>query len=110
MSKDIYTLNKSIDRPLIFKGLKAQYIYYYLGLLVLSFIVFAVLNSSGLHTGLTLIIIVSIVIVGVKIITHISDKFGINGLKKYFAKSKIPNHIKVESRSYFFKQIKNNNG
>lgn len=103
MSKEIYFINKNIDRPLVFKGLKAQYIYYYLGVVVIAFILFALLNSFGVNTLVTVLIVGAFAFLGIKGVTAISDRFGKDGLQKYFAKNKLPEYIQVESRDYFLK-------
>jgi hypothetical protein len=103
MSDEIYKVNKNIDRPLVFKGLKDQYIYYYLGVVVFSFFLFAILNSTGVGTLPTLLITGTIAMGGIKGVTIISDRFGKDGLKKYLAKRNIPKHLQVETRDYFIK-------
>jgi hypothetical protein len=99
--EDVYVINKNIDRPLIFKGLKAQYIYYYLGVIVGCFIVFVGLNTSGVSTMITLIVTVAVLILGIQTVTIISNKFGEDGLMKYLAKRKLPKYIQIDSREYF---------
>ena len=58
MSVSVYPINKGINRPIEFKGLKAQYIWYLgaglLGLLIL----FAILYIAGINTFICLAIIV----------------------------------------------------
>lgn len=103
MSNDIYKINKNIDRPIVFKGLKGQYIAYYIVVLLFTFGLFAILNSSGLNTFITLLVTVVVGFLGITGVTSISDKFGKDGLEKYMAKGKIPKHIRIESRQYFTK-------
>lgn len=110
MGKDVYHINKNIDRPLVFKGLKAQYIFYYLGVVVVSFILFALLNSFGVNTFLTLLIVTVFAFTGIKMVTVISDRFGKDGLMKHFAKGKIPPHLRIETRRYFLNLKKDSDG
>lgn len=108
MSEEIYKINKNIDRPLVFKGLKDQYIYYYLAVVIISFILFGVLNSMGVGTLYTLLITGVVAFAGIKGVTIISDRFGKDGLKKYMAKKKIPEYLQVETRGYFTNLKKDN--
>ncbi|MBA4198951.1 MAG: hypothetical protein C0459_15510, partial [Chitinophaga sp.] len=48
MSNSVYQINKGINRSIEFKGLKAQYIWYLGGGLVVLLILFAILYISGL--------------------------------------------------------------
>ena len=49
MSTSVYTVNKGINRPIEFKGLKAQYIWYLGGGLLALLILFAILYLSLIH-------------------------------------------------------------
>ena len=59
MSSSIYSINKGINRPLEFKGLKAQYIGWLGAGLLLLLILFALLYICGLNTFLCLGIIIT---------------------------------------------------
>ena len=50
MANSVYKINKGINKPVEFKGLKAQYIWYLAGGLVLLLIVFAILYIIGINT------------------------------------------------------------
>jgi hypothetical protein len=98
---DFYLINKNIDRPLVFKGLKAQYIFYYIGVIISCFLCFVLLNASGVSTMVTLIISAALLILGVQTVGIVSNKFGQDGLMKYLAKGKLPKYIQIDSRNYF---------
>jgi hypothetical protein len=49
MANRIYKINKGINKPIEFKGLKAQYIWYLGGGLVMLLILFAVLYIIGVN-------------------------------------------------------------
>jgi len=53
----VYQINKGINKPIEFKGLKAQYIWYLGGGLVILLIVFAVLYICGVNPFICLAII-----------------------------------------------------
>lgn len=100
---DAYYINKNIDRPLVFKGLKAQYIYYYIAVVMVGFLCFVILNASGVSTMITLIITAVWVYVGIQTVGVLSNKFGRDGLMKFMAKRRLPGHIAIDSRDYFLK-------
>ena len=47
MASSIYGINKGINKPIEFRGLKAQYIWYLAGGLVGLLVLFAILYISG---------------------------------------------------------------
>jgi hypothetical protein len=97
----VYKVNKGINKPIEFKGLKAQYIWY-LGIgVILLVIVFAVLYISGVNMFLCLGIIV---IQGVLLfmgVYRLSDTYGEHGLVKKLAKRNIPFSLTGRTRKTF---------
>ena len=57
MSTSVYKINKGINKPIEFKGLKAQYIWYLGGGLLILLILFAILYICGLNSFVCLGII-----------------------------------------------------
>ena len=49
MSNSVYQINKGINKPIEFKGLKAQYIWYLGGGLVILMIIFVILYIAGIN-------------------------------------------------------------
>lgn len=102
----LYQINKGINKPIEFKGLKAQYIGYLAAGLVLLLIVFAVMYIIGVP------VIACIIIIGLLGSTlfyqvfRLSHKFGEHGLMKKGAKRYLPDHIKFSTRKIFL-QLKN---
>ena len=97
----VYHINKGVSRPIVFKGLKAQYIAYLAVGLVLLLIAFAVLYISGVSL---LIILPLILLLGMGLFIstfRLSHRFGEHGLSKYLAKRGLPNHLKFRSRRLF---------
>ncbi len=101
MATSVYAINKGINRPIEFKGLKAQYIWYLgcglLGLLIM----FAILYIAGVNTFLCLLIIV---IGGTALFMHVyklSRKYGEHGMMKSLARRSIPGVVKIRSRKIF---------
>ncbi len=54
MNNSVYSINKAINKPVEFKGLKAQYIWYLAGGLVLLLIFFAILYICGINAFICL--------------------------------------------------------
>jgi hypothetical protein len=101
MSTSIYSINKGINKPLEFKGLKAQYIWYLGGGLLTLLILFAILYICGVNTFLCLGIIL---ISGTALFIYVyklSHKYGEHGMMKTLAKKNLPKQIKGYSRKTF---------
>jgi hypothetical protein len=107
MSTSVYPINKGINRPVEFKGLKAQYIWWLGGGLLVLLVLFAVLYISGVNTFICLAIIL---IAGTGLFIHVyrlSHKYGEHGMMKSLAKRNIPAVIKSYSRKVFTGLCKN---
>ena len=103
MSTSVYQINKGINKPIEFKGLKAQYIWYLGGGLITLLILFAVLYICGIHTILCLIVVISLGTYLFMHVTKLSRKYGQHGMMKALAKRNIPAIIKSYSRRIFTK-------
>ena len=107
MSTSVYSINKGINKPIEFRGLKAQYIGYLAGGLLVLLILFAVLYIGGVNTFICLGIII---IAGTGLFMHVyrlSHKYGQYGMMKTMAKRSIPTVIKSYSRKVFIRLCKN---
>lgn len=103
MATSVYTINKGINKPIEFKGLKAQYIWYLGGGLLALLILFAILYICGVNTFVCLAIII---ITGTALFIHVyrlSHKYGEHGMMKAVAKRSIPRVVKNYSRKTFTK-------
>ena len=101
MSTSVYQINKGINKPIEFKGLKAQYIWYLGGGLLGLLILFAILYICGVNTFVCLGIMI---ILGTLLFMHVyklSHKYGQYGMMKNLAKRNIPKAIKNYSRRTF---------
>lgn len=97
----LYSINKGVSRPIIFKGLKAQYIAYLAIGLVLLLISFAVLYISGLSLFLVLPLILLLGTLLFVVTFRLSQRFGEFGLMKFLAKRSLPLSIRFRSRRLF---------
>lgn len=96
-----YIINKGINKSIVFKGLKAQYIGYMgLGLLI-DLCFYAVLYIAKINTYLTLVLTLAVGAVIMMVVYHLNSSYGEHGLSKALAKRKIPHTIKSYSRRIF---------
>ena len=103
MANSVYKVNKGINKPIEFRGLKAQYIWWLGGGLVILLILFAILYVIGVNTffcvGLILILGTGLFMQ----VNRLSNKYGEHGMMKDIAKRAVPKIIKSYSRKVFFK-------
>jgi len=101
MSNSVYKINKGINKPIEFKGLKSQYIWYLgIGLLVLL-ILFAVLYICGVNTYFCLALIIILGVMLFMKVYKLSNKYGEHGMMKQAAKRIVPDVLKSRSRKTF---------
>ncbi len=104
MAGSIYNINKGANKCVEFKGLKAQYIWYLGGGLVVLMILFAILYLIGVNTYVCLVVIL---ICGGLLFSQVykmSNTYGEFGLMKKMAKRMLPRVIRTNSRKMFMKQ------
>lgn len=101
----IYTINKGINRPIEFKGLKAQYIYILAIGLVLLLVGFATSYIAGVPVYLCLPVVLLVgsgLFVGVYRLSH---RYGEHGLMKALAFRQVPSAIVCPSRAVIWKGL-----
>jgi len=99
-----YQINKGINRPIEFKGLKAQYIGYLGGGLVCLLVLFAVLYLLGLAIYLCITIILGSGSLLFCKVFGLSHKYGQHGLMKRNARRYVPRYLKFSSRRVFYEK------
>ncbi|QBR13535.1 DUF4133 domain-containing protein [Sphingobacterium sp. CZ-2] len=96
-----FRINKGINTPLEFKGLKAQYIWYLaIATLALLFL-FALLYYLGIPSWISLGLIGSSGGTMIWVTYRLSDRFGQYGLQKWAARRRCPKVIRIRSRAIF---------
>ncbi len=90
----VYQINKGINKPIEFKGLKAQYIWWLGGGLVALLILFAMLYICGINIFFCLFLILCLGAALFMYIYKLSDKYGEHGLMKKMARKAVPKVIK----------------
>jgi hypothetical protein len=108
MANSVYKINTGINKPIEFKGFKAQYIWY-LGIgLVILLVLFAILYIVGINTYVCLVVILILGAVLYMRISKLSNKYGEHGMMKKVASQNVPGVIKTYSRKIFFKIAEGN--
>ncbi len=98
----MYHINKGINKPIEFKGLKAQYIGYLGAGLVSLLILFAILYLLSVPLSICLLVTVVLGAVLFDRVFKLSRKYGPHGLMKHRAKKYLPTYLKFKSRRLFY--------
>ncbi|TXK33760.1 DUF4133 domain-containing protein [Pontibacter qinzhouensis] len=102
MANSVYPINKGINRPIEFRGLRAQYIGYLAAGLVFLLLLFAGLYLARVPLLLCLPLIL---LLGFALFTgvyHLNKTYGEHGLLKKFARRSIPRYIRLSTRRTFW--------
>lgn len=110
MANSVYKINKGINRSIEFKGLKAQYIWYLGGGVILLMILFAILYIIGIPSIICIGIIATAGSFLVVKIYSMSKKYGEHGMMKAIARKGVPDVVKVKDRKVFSNPKNNNDG
>lgn len=97
----VYQVNKGINKPIEFKGLKAQYIGYLAGGLVSLLLFFAVMYIVGTPVFICILIVSALGSWLFYQVFRLSHKYGQYGLMKRAAKRYLPGYLKFNSRKIF---------
>ncbi len=101
MSNSIYQINKGINKSIEFKGLKAQYIWYFAGGVIALLILFAIMYIIGINSFVCIgIIVVTGTILVIKIYA-LSNEHGEYGMMKKLAKRSVPKVVRSKNRKVF---------
>ena len=103
MANSVYKINKGINKPVEFKGLKAQYIWYLAGGILVLMTVFALLYIIGVNSWLCVGLIFSGGTVLFMQVYRVNNKYGEHGLMKKMARRSVPKQVKCWSRKIFMK-------
>jgi hypothetical protein len=101
MNNSIYNINKGINKSIEFRGLRAQYIWYFAGLVLVLLVVFAALYIVGAGTLICLAVCGSAAAFGSMKIFALSRKYGQHGLMKAIARKRVPRVLKSYGRRFF---------
>ncbi|WP_425637943.1 DUF4133 domain-containing protein [Algoriphagus yeomjeoni] len=101
-----YPVNRGINKPMEFKGLKAQYIGYLAAGLGLTLIAFAIGYVLGMSMYLCLTFAVVLATADFVLVFHLSATYGEHGLMKKMAQNQVPASVVIRSRKIFYNLIK----
>ncbi|MFB9843967.1 DUF4133 domain-containing protein [Mucilaginibacter ginsenosidivorans] len=101
MNNSIYSINKGINNSIEFRGLRAQYIWYFAGLVLALMILFATLYIAGAGALVCLSTCGSTAAFGTVKIFALSKRYGEHGLMKAIARKRVPRVLKSYGRRYF---------
>lgn len=105
MNSSVYHINKGINKPIEFKGLKAQYIWWLGGGLVALLILFAIGYIAGVNVFICIIIVGTLGAALFILVYKYSRNYGEYGLLKKIAKSSIPKVIKNYTITQFKQRL-----
>lgn len=96
-----YTVNKGVNRPIEFRGLKAQYIWWLGGGVVGLLALFAGLYIGGVNPFVCLLVVGTTGAVLFRQVYRMSRTYGQYGWMKRTASRKVPARIRVGTRKMF---------
>ena len=97
----VYKINKGINRPIEFKGLKAQYIGYLGAGLVILLVAFAALYVAGVNMIVCVVLVSAGGTALFMSVYKLSRTYGQYGLLKKIARRAIPEYLEAISRRLF---------
>lgn len=101
MSSSVYTINKGIGKSIEFRGLKAQYIWYFAALVVMLMVLFAIMYIAGSGTVVSLGLTGALGTLGGIKIFSLSSRYGEHGMMKAMARRQVPKVLRSYSRRLF---------
>ncbi len=97
----VFEINRGINKPIEFKGLKAQYIWYLGGAVAGLLILFSILYIAGVPSLACVGIALGAGTFAVLRIYKMSNTYGEYGLMKVFARRQLPKAVLLRSRRVF---------
>lgn len=87
----IYEINKGVGRPLDFFGLKNQYIFIFIGSVIVAFVLYFALRFSSEVIAWVVAIVVALC--AYILCTTMNKKYGVNGLSHHMAMKMCPERV-----------------
>jgi hypothetical protein len=101
MTTEVYTINKGVNRPVEFRGLKGQYIWWLAGGIVSLLLVFVILYVAGVNPFLCIGIVAVAGTVLFMRVYRMSRVYGEHGLMKRAAARRLPTRVRSGTRAIF---------
>ncbi len=104
MNNSVYQINKGINKSIEFRGLKAQYIWYFAAGVIGLLILFAILYIIGINSFVCIgIILIAGTVLTIKIYA-LSNTYGEYGMMKKLARRSVPKVIRSKNRLVFLQK------
>jgi uncharacterized membrane protein len=101
MTTSVYAINKGVNRPVEFRGLKGQYIWWLAGGVLSLLLAFVVLYVVGVNPFLCIgVIAVAGTVLFIRVY-RLSRVYGIDGLMKRAAARRLPERVRSGTRMIF---------
>ncbi len=97
----VYQINKGINKSIEFKGLRAQYIWYFAGGIMVLLILFSLMYIVGINIYIGLVMILAAGVALTFKIYQLSAKYGEHGMMKAAARIRVPKVLKCNTRALF---------
>jgi hypothetical protein len=101
MANSNYIINKGINKSMEFRGLKAQYIWYFGAMVIVLLVLFAAMYIAGANTYFCIALVGVGGTFGTMRLYSLSQQYGEHGMMKAIAKKRVPAQIKSYSRKIF---------
>lgn len=101
MTSSIYAINRGIGKSIEFRGLRAQYILYFAGMVTGLLILFAILYIAGAGALISLGLTGGLGALGGIRIFSLSRRYGEHGMMKAIARRRVPCVLRSYSRKFF---------
>ena len=102
MTTEVYTINKGVNRPVEFRGLKGQYIWWLAGGIVSLLLGFVIMYISGVNP---LVCIGVVAVAGTVLFMRVyrmSRVYGEHGWMKRAASRRLPRQIRADTRKIYY--------
>lgn len=106
MARITYPINKGINRSIVFRGLKGQYIWYAGGAMFLVMVLYAIMYICGINSYISLLVAACSAGASIMTVYQLSASYGEHGLTKALAARKVPRLVKARSRKKFTAKLK----
>jgi hypothetical protein len=103
MERKVYIINKGINRPIEFRGLRAQYIGYLAAAVVGALVVFTILCICGMSSFIAVPSALGLGGTLIRRVYRMNHRYGADGLMKRRARQGMPRALVSKSRECFIK-------
>jgi len=104
VNNSVYQINKGINKSIEFRGLKAQYIWYFAAGVIGLLILFAILYIIGINSFVCIgIILIFGTVLTIKIYA-LSNTYGEYGMMKKLARRSVPKVVRSKNRAIFLQK------